>query len=161
MTIGKLAVFIVAAFVLAGCGDGVTDELSDAITSGNVETVHNMLSQGTDPNTVIAFKHPDFAGGREVERTPLVAAAVYGHAPIVKLLLDYGASVTHPGNAFAICPAVAFGYADIVRGLISAGIDVNPTRKCGRKGNMSPLQFAEARGDAGMVNMLVAAGATR
>lgn len=156
MSIGRYFIMFGVVFCLAACGD----DISTSVTSGDVEELKKLFSEGVDPNATFMFSHPDFAGGKLVEESALVAAAVYGHAVVVELLLEAGASVKSIGGGFAICPAVAFGHTDIVSTLIRAGVDVNPTSKCGRNRNVSPLQFAVSNGDKKIVKLLVAAGAT-
>ena len=107
---GFVAALIVFGVALAGCGDG----LSSAVISGDVEKLRMLLDDGADPDEVISFRHPDFAGGRTVERRALVVAAVYGHVDVAELLIGAGATLSHPHNEFAICPAAALGHVDIV-----------------------------------------------
>lgn len=149
-------IFIVAgALILVACGDS----LSAIVTSGDVKKLESLLFEGADPNSVIVFKHRSFAGGKEVKRTLLVAAAVHGHVQIVELLISRGVALEHPDNAFALCPAAAFGYTEIVATLVRAGVSVNPTRKCGRNGSMSPLRIAQKGGYDDIIKTLVEAGA--
>ena len=56
-----LAVF---GLILSGCGD----RLTTAVISGDAETLRKLLDDGADPDEIISFKHPNFAGGRVVRR---------------------------------------------------------------------------------------------
>ncbi len=151
----KLASVLVIVLGIAACGD----ETSDAISNGDTNRLEELIAEGLDPNANVSFRHADFAGGKRIERSLLVAATVFGQKDMVYLLLERGVDLTNPRNAFAICPAVAFGHKEIVRALITSGVNVNPTRKCGRHGDRSPLAFAEARGDSDLIRMLKEAGA--
>ena len=148
---------LIVVLGLSGCGDDV----SDVISNGDVTRLEELIAEGLDPNSDVSFQHNRFAGGKRLRRSLLVAASVFGQVDIVYLLLDSGVDLADPHNAFAICPAVAFGHKEIVQALIASGVNVNPAQKCGRHGDRSPLDFAEARGDSDLVRMLKEAGAFR
>ena len=145
------------SLLLSGCGD----QLTTAVISGDVETLRALLDGGADPNAIIAFRHPNFAGGKRVKRRLLVVAAVHGHTGEAELLIGSGANLSHPQNEFAICPAAALGHVEFVQILIRAGIPATPRRKCGPDGDASPIQIAEARGHSEIVQILRVAGANR
>ena len=61
--------------------------LFDAIKPGNLSLVRRLLDAGADPNTT------EFKLGEATGFTPLMLAAVNGHAKILTLLLQYGAHI--------------------------------------------------------------------
>jgi len=148
-------VIAVAGLVLAGC----SDQLTSAVVSGDVDAVQTLLDDGAHPDAFISFRHPKFAGGNKVRRRLLVAAAVHGHTDVAELLIGSGATLSHPHNEFAICPAAALGHVDMVILLIQVGVPPNPRRKCGERGDKTPLQIAEARGHFDITRVLRDAGA--
>ncbi len=148
---------ILCAVLLTGC----SNPLAEALAEGDVEQLEALLHEGADANAVISFSHPDFAAGRTVRRTLLVAAAVYGNPRVVDVLVRNGATPTLSGNDFAICAAAAFGHAAVVRILLEAGASPSPSRKCGKDGSHSPLSIARAGGHAAVVELLEAAGSNQ
>ena len=134
-----------------------TDDFAAAVLSGDEAAVLGYLSGGADPETAVAFRHPDFARGREVTRNAIVAAAALGHAGTVRILLQGGASIDKRENAFAICSAVAAGHAEVVQVLIEAGVG-GSERWCGRGGRLTALEMAEQTGQSRIVEMLRGAG---
>ena len=152
-----MAVLAVAGLIVAGC----SDQLTSAVVSGDVEALRTLLDDGADPDAFISFRHPKFAGGNNVKRRLLVAAAVYGHTDVAELLIGSGATLSHPLNEFAICPAAALGHVDMVVLLVRAGVPPNPRRLCGARGDKTPLQIAEARGHTDITRVLRDAGAKR
>jgi ankyrin repeat protein len=59
--------------------------------------------------------------------SPLFQASKYGHAEVVKLLIENGANVNYKssGNVTALWEASWLGHADVVRLLLDKGADVN------------------------------------
>ncbi len=151
---GFAAALVVLGVALSGCGDG----LSSAVISGDVAALRELLDDGADPDEVISFRHPNFAGGRVVRRRVLVAAAVHGNLAVAEMLIGGGATLSHPQNEFAICPAAALGHADIVQLFMRAGIPATPRRKCGLHRDATPIQIAQARGHSEIVQILRRAG---
>ncbi len=145
---------ILCAVLLTGC----SDPLAEALAEGDVEQLETLLHEGADANAVVSFSHPAFAGGDTVKRKLLVAAAVYGNPRVVDVLVRNGATPTLSGNDFAICAAAAFGHEAVVKILLEAGASPNPSRKCGKDGNQSPLDIARARGHMAVVEVLETAG---
>ena len=143
---------------LTGAGPVTSDQIAQAVTSGNAEELGELIARGADVNAPISFSHPRFARGRTIAAPPLVAAALYGYTKVAWRLLESGARVTGRARS-AICPAVVFGHAGIVELLIRAGLDVRGYRNCGRGGNASPLELAERRGHDEIAELLRDAGA--
>ena len=83
---GFAAALVVLGVALSGCGDG----LSSAVISGDVAALRELLDDGADPDEVISFRHPNFAGGRVVRRRVLVAAAVHGNLAVAEMLIGGG-----------------------------------------------------------------------
>ncbi len=82
--------------------------------------------------------------------TPLFAAAMGGHADVVKLLLAKGAEI-NAATSTALAPVFAAsmeGHAEVLRILIDAGADVHGT--CGA----SSLRIASKRGHAEVTKLL-------
>lgn len=139
-------------------------DMETAITSGNSELVRSLLSQGTDPNELITYQNANFAGGKKITTTPLIAAVVLNDRLVTRILLESGIDLKDNGanpkwhrNAFAICPATNSPRKDILLDLIAAGINVNPTFKCIR--DRTPLESAVARGYHETASILRNAGA--
>lgn len=91
------------------------------------------------------------------DQTPLMRAAVDTTAPVVKLLLDAGASVhdvTQDGQT-ALHFAVGSENFEIVRSLLKAGADVNHAEKNG----WSPLLIIAWLGDEYIARLLLEEGA--
>ena len=144
---------LLCAALMSGC----SDPIAQAVARGDVEHLEALLREGADANAVVSFSHPRFAGGRTVRRTLLVAAAVHGDPRVVDVLVRNGANPRRSGNDFAICPAAAFGHVDVLRILLEAGASQNPSRKCGKNSNHSPLSIAQAGGHTAVVELLQAA----
>ena len=89
--------------------------------------------------------------------TALIAAAHLGHYDVVRILIDAGAPLDHVNNLgwTALIEAVVLGdggpdHIQTVRALVEAGADTTIPDSQGR----TPLQLAEARGYAEMVDLL-------
>lgn len=101
------------------------DQLLCAIGYGALATVKTRLrgifGKGANPN-VISPKHDGL--------TPLVLAAMGGHAEIAKELIAAGADVNWTGyqTGTPLYWAVQEGHAEVVKVLLDSGVD--PTAKC-------------------------------
>jgi ankyrin repeat protein len=100
-----------------GMYEATTTYLVNTAGRGQLETVRFLLENGADPNIVITSDNPG--------QTALLAAASWGHAEVVNLLLRHGAYFSardHPTKFTAMEYAVDNENADIVRILLSAGV---------------------------------------
>ena len=102
-------------------------------------------------------KTPAVVNGRGPEgSTPLMYAALYGDAALVKALLDAGADPNIRNHAGATALTWALDDVEKVRVLVDAGADVNATSDFGR----APLMLASAQaGSVATVKLLLERGA--
>ena len=122
-----------------------------ACRDGDAELVRAALAAGAD-----------LASTNRYGSTALMGPAYRGHVEVVRLLLATPIAMEHV-NDFgwtALLEAIVLGtdgpaHAEIVRMLIGRGADVNARDREG----VSALQHARRRGQAQVVQMLVAAGA--
>ena len=131
------------------------DILIRAIESGDIETFRKIATGGFDPETSIQFSHPDFAGGRIISGSTLVAAVLFGRVEMTKLLLSKGASVDGRARR-AIC--LAMRHREIVEMLVRHGLKADGYAQCGRSRNLSPLGLAERLNLIGITEILRKAG---
>lgn len=127
--------------------------LSDAIRDGNTAAFSALIAGGSSVNKPINFSHPRFAGGRELSRPPIVAAALFRRPAMAKILLEKGASVDGSA-ASALCAAIIMDQPEIIRGLIKAGLDAKSYRGCGRNGTMPALLLAKRFGKTEIANII-------
>ncbi len=133
------------------------DSLIRAIEGGDVEAFRKIAAEGFDPETVIQFSRPDFAGGRVISGPALNATVLFGRAEMTRLLLSEGASVDGRARR-AICMAVAMRHREIVEMLVRHGLKVDGYAQCGRSRNLSPLELAERLNLTGIAEILREAG---
>ena len=134
------------------------DGLADVVQTGNIKRLRRIAVRDLDPDTVISFSHPHFAGGRTLHRPMIVAVSVYGHIEMTVFLLEQGAS-TQGAAASAICAAIARDHPDIVRLLLETDPALADHGRCGPGGRLSALAVAERLGSAVIVELLHAAQA--
>jgi ankyrin repeat protein len=108
---------------------------------GNAESMRLLLDAGA------AAEPPDTA---KVRRTPLVLASRSGDVSMTSLLLTRGAQP----STEAVAEAVTFGYADVTRALVRAGVNVSFTEASG----VNLLHWAVITNRASVVPVLVEAG---
>ena len=106
------------------------EHLARLVTTGDMRGLRRAAARGLDPDTLVSFDHPRFAGGRAIRRPMLMAAALFGHTEIAVFLLDKGASATGSA-AGAICAAVAMNHLDIVKALVERNPALAQYGRCG------------------------------
>ena len=124
-------------------GDDRTTQATDA------QVVARLLAAGLAPDATLDV------GGEAL--TPLAIAAGLGRAPVVRVLLDAGASATAPlaSGDHPIHAAARGGDAETVQMLLAAGADPEARGALGR----TPLMAAATRNEAAAIGVLLAAGA--
>jgi ankyrin repeat protein len=130
---------------------GPTTDIFDAAAVGLVGRVSELVAA-----------NPELLDGINVDGfRPLQLAAFFGHAQVVRVLLDAGASVearsTNGMALQALHSAAASGHIGIVSMLLEAGADPNSEQV----GGYTALDAADQIGDTELQAMLVAAGAER
>lgn len=107
----------------------------------NMESIRLLLDAGA------AAEPPDDV---KIRRTPLVLASRSGDVEMVRLLLERG---SRPSTE-AVAEAVTFGYADVTRALVQAGVNVSFAESSG----VNLLHWAVITNRASVVPVLVEAG---
>jgi uncharacterized protein len=134
------------AALLAG---GPELDVFEAAAIGQPERVRELIE--ADPSLVGAFAEDGFY--------PLGLAAFFGHAEVVRLLLDRGADVAAVArNEMAVMPmhaAAASSRNEIARMLLDAGAPVDAIQH----GGYTPLHEAAENGNADLVRLLLDHGA--
>jgi ankyrin repeat protein len=123
------------------------EKLHNAAHEGDADTVNALLNAGVDVN----------ARG-EYNRTPLLWAAAYGRAEVVKMLLRRGADPNVKqdcDDATALHWAATGGHADVVEALLKGGADIDAIGQVA----WTPLHAAAAKGRATVVETLLRYGA--
>ena len=158
---------LVALYVLAALLFVVNDhDVLLAAVAGNDTKVATLLK-------VFDAKRGGAVGvfGVVAFRSALVAAAMEGHASMVKLLLEAGADpqqgiTVGPAGCLmsetCLCAPADKGHAAVVELLLKAGADPQQGLKAGPRGSlgsMSPLHAAAKNGHAAVVELLLKAGA--
>ena len=119
------------------------DEVLAALAqSGDMKGLRRISAGDLDPDTVVAFSHPQFANGRTIRRPMLMAASLFGHVEMVVFLLDHGAA-TSGRAAGAICAAIARDHPRIVEVLLDADPVLAEYERCGHRGGLSAMALAQ------------------
>jgi ankyrin repeat protein len=127
--------------------------LFEAVSSGDMTVVKELLRAGADPNRV------DDQG-----TTPLYEASVNGKAEITRMLLAAGALPDAESSGIGaegtpLCAAACWGHTKTVRQLLAHGADPNLREDHGT--GWSPLRWATDFSHPETADVLIAAGATR
>lgn len=145
-----------------GGDDGGDQQLLTAAQSGDMDGVRARVAAGANVNLrarADASLYPSLSGGStSFDVSPLAAAAEYGQADTVRLLMDNGAAVDM-GSTDGVSPlyaASAKGHLEVVRLLLSGGANVEAGRP---KECFTPLYIACAKGKTAVVEALLDAGA--
>jgi uncharacterized protein len=179
--LGKLAVCLLAAGLIAMQAAGPDDRLVDAAKQGNFAAVRTLLSEKVDanaatPDGTTALHWAAFHGDAEMARvllqaganlklatrvgaiTPLLLASQNGNGAVVEVLLKAGAdanSVT-PDGTTVLMAAAASGSVDAVKSLLDHG--AQPSAKDPQRGQTA-LMFAAGEDRADVIRMLLLHGA--
>jgi uncharacterized protein len=102
--------------------DNVTTALINAARNRDSNTVHELLTQGANPNAT------DESG-----MSPLMFAAMNGDTGMVTFLADHGADISakDAGGNSALLAACVMGRSDVARFLLGKGADVNQSNSIG------------------------------
>lgn len=164
---GKMAPVVVIAAILLlliarvretkANDNGQTSQEFDIFTksrSGDLDAVKAYLDEGTGPSV------RDSKGN-----TPLIIAAGRGHADVITLLLEAGASYDE-ATAFgifegksALCWATSQGRVKAVVTLLQAGASPNFVQQVGAFAGKTPLMWAASQGKNEVLRLLISAGA--
>ena len=136
-----------------------TKELFEAIYSNKIENVKRALSEGAEINGT----SEEYGGF-----TPLMATAGAWNMDILNFLLDQGADVKVKtpggdtilsimvGQGFSFGPRINEQYHNLIRQIISKGVDVDSYNQ---NGDNNPLLISMSSADVETVDMLIEAGA--
>ncbi|MRR17552.1 MAG: hypothetical protein EG826_13960, partial [Deltaproteobacteria bacterium] len=142
---------------------GITGDLPlvRAARNGNLEIVQLLAEHGATIDI----------GKDRGERTPLIEAAAQGHVDVVKFLLEKGADVNARGSGLTpLLAASVWGNlpagppgdkTKTIQALLENGADVNVQDESWLKTGRTPLMYAVLRGDAAVVQALLAKGARK
>jgi ankyrin repeat protein len=186
MSCARRSTLLLTALAIVGAGVPLSGQapaadLIDAINTRDEPRAALLLKQGADPNVRDAVaKQPAVtaaayfglentvralvASGADLRALdndgagPLHAAALVGHAGIVRLLLDRGLGVNDAAGADGMTPvayAAVRGHLSAMRVLLERRADVNVADS----GGNSPLLHAAMRGRTAAVRLLLESGA--
>jgi ankyrin repeat protein len=122
-----------------------SDSLVSAAELGRVREVRRLLAAGVDLDSQKGWW------------TALTRATLFGHEPVVEMLLDAGADINahNPSVGSALYVAVAARRDALVQRLLDRGADPNLTPAWGQ----TPLMVAAMQGNTPVVRLLLTRGA--
>jgi ankyrin repeat protein len=153
--------------------------IHEAATSGDLNTVKSLISDGADVNikgklgytplhhaaenghgnlaTYLISKGADLEARNHYGRTPLALAVCQGHKGMVELLIDKGADFNTKDiwHKRLLHHAAVNGHTDLARFLIARGADVESETNL----DYTALSLAASKGHKEMVKLLIASGA--
>jgi hypothetical protein len=88
--------------------------LTEAIARDDVQRGYDFLRAGQDPNSLIAVRHPEHTGNRDVLVAPIVWAVMSNSPQSVLMLLGHGARLDVPSADTAVCLAQKLGRQEIL-----------------------------------------------
>lgn len=124
-------------------------------------SVFEAAAWGDEPACVnLLIDHPELADEVSPDGfTPLGLAAYFGHADVVKVLLDSGADIDAKSRnnlgVAALHSALAGGFMDVAALLVERGADVSAQTAEG----WTPLHYCADIGDQEFASLLIARGA--
>lgn len=127
--------------------------LAGLVRSGDMQELRRIAASGLDPDRVIPFRQPGFAGGRTLRRPMLMAASLYGHVEMTVFLLHLGGAADGLA-AGAICAAIARDHPEIVKVLLEANPALAEYGRCGRRGGLTVLEVARRLERTAIVELL-------
>jgi len=122
------------------------DDLLKAVEDGDVEAAQNAMKNGADVDAEVI-------DGDMKDWTVLMVAAFYGHADVIKLLLDHGADVNAKTSKGSTALMAAAEHVDVVKLLLDHGAEVNAKTSKGSTALMNAVR------NANVVKLLLEYGA--
>lgn len=124
---------------------GQRNSLRDACYLGDKDSIKLLLRSGEDVNQYY----------QDIDATPLIIAALEGHAEIVEILVGADADTNTTGNNgyTPLLYAAYLGHIAVARALIDGNADVNKTDKKGR----TAITWAAYNGHVEVVKILLSA----
>ena len=142
-----LFVLILSCTLAAEASAGPNDDILAAAKTGDRSGVEAALASGASVNA-----RDDY------DLTPLMLAAIYGHANVAALLLDRGANLSAGSGGLLQSPitlAAQNGNVDVAKLLLARGADVNSRDAT----DATPLHWVALRGQKKVALLLLAHGA--
>jgi ankyrin repeat protein len=148
-----LLVLSLCLYVVVLCAES-EDSIFTKARAGDIDAVKAFLEDGVDPSS------RDSKGN-----TALIIAAGRGHAGVINLLLEAGASYEEATligifeGKSALCWATSQGRVKAVVALLQAGADPNFVQQVGTFAGKTPLMWASSQGKNEVLRLLISAGA--
>ena len=129
-----LSVLVLSCTLAAEASAGPNDDILAAAKTGDRSGVEAALARGGSVNA-----RDDY------DLTPLMLAAIYGHANVAAILLEHGANLDAIDSGLRQSPitlAAQNGNVDVAKLLLRRGVDVNSRDAM----DATPLHWAALRG---------------